>query len=215
MSDEFEREQMPGVGEVFLRRKVTSPRWIMVTMTAIPLGVGALASIGLMLGWLIPDLGAVSGWLMLGTLGTSLTLAGLFTLLNVTFASARIVVSEGEFQLKLGLSGPRIPVAEIASVKLVRTPSNRRGMGVRNDLRGTTTYQLWGGIENVHLEKADGKKLVIVIQDAAPIVDAIKKAMQRRDSPRVRVGELEESTSESDASAEQDSPAAPQTARME
>lgn len=179
MSDAFEREQMPGVGEVLLRRKVTSPRKIMALMTGIPLGVGALASIGLLIaGLLIPAI---------GVLGFALFMSALFTLLNVMFASARLVVSEGEFHLQLGLSGPRIPIAEIASVKLVRKRSRRRGMGVRNDLQGTTTYQLWGGNEAVHLEKTDGKKLVLVIQDAEPIVEAIATALKRRDAPRVRV----------------------------
>jgi hypothetical protein len=179
MSDAFEREQMPGVGEVLLRRKVTSPRKIMALMTGLPLGIGALASVGFLIaGLLIPAV---------GVLGFALFLSALFTLINVTFASARLAVSEGEFHLLLGMAGPRIPIEEIASVKLVRKRSRRRGMGVRNDLQGTTTYQLWGGNEAVHLEKRDGKKLVLVIQDAEPIVEALKLAMQRRDMPRVRV----------------------------
>ena len=183
MSDAFEREQMPGVGEVLLRRKVTSPQKIMALMTGIPLGVGALVSIGLFVaGLMIPAI---------GMLGGSLAMSALFTVINVTFASARLVVSEGEFHLQLGLSGPRIPIAESASVKLVRKRSRRRGMGVRNDLQGTTTYQLWGGNEAVHLEKTNGKKLVLVIQDAEPIVEAIATALKRRDAPRVRVAEPE------------------------
>jgi hypothetical protein len=179
MTDAYEREQMPGIGNVLLRRKVTSPRWIMAMMTGVPLGVGALTGLGLML--------AEQAVFGLGAVGLGVTLSGVFSLMNIAFASARLVVSEGEFHLQLGMAGPRIPIEEIASVKLVRKRSKRRGMGVRNDLQGTTTYQLWGGNEAVHLEKRDGKKLVLVIQDAEPIVEALKLAMQRRDMPRVRV----------------------------
>ena len=184
MTDAYEREQMPGIGEVLLRRKVTSPRWMMALMTGIPLAVGGASGIGLML--------ADQALLGAASLGLGVGLSGLFSLLNVAFASARLAVSEGEFHLQLGMAGPRIPIDEIASAKLVRKRSTRRGMGVRNDLQGTTTYQLWGGNEAVHLEKRDGKKLVLVIQDAEPIVDALNLALQRRDMARVRVEDVAE-----------------------
>lgn len=188
MTDAYEREQMPGIGEVLLRRKVTSPRSIMAAMTGVPLGVGALTGIGLML--------ADQTALGMGVVGLGVTLSGLFSLLNITFASARLAVSEGEFHLQLGTAGPRIPMEEIASVKLVRQRSRRRGMGVRNDLQGTTTYQLWGGNEAVHIEKRDGKKLVLVILEAEPIVDALNEALRRRDKLRVRVAAPDTATPE-------------------
>ena len=69
MSDAFEREQMPGIGEVLLRRKVTSPRKIMALMTGIPLGVGALVSMGLLIsGLLIPAIGVLGGSLTMAAL---------------------------------------------------------------------------------------------------------------------------------------------------
>jgi hypothetical protein len=137
--------------------------------------------------------------------------------LMVTFSTARIVVSEGEVHIQLGLVGPRIPIDEIAGARLAPSGSNRIGMGVRNDLRGTTSYTLWGdNARAVHIEHKNGTRLVVVMKEPEAMVQAIEEAMRRRDRKSVRVrvevpGELhavsdeasEEAASEEAASAEQ------------
>jgi hypothetical protein len=190
VADEYERKQMPGVGEMLLRRKVTSPRWLMGLMVGLPLAIGgvlgALTVIpGLATGDVLPF--ALSG---LAVFGGGAALSAIFALLNALFASARIAVSTGEIHVQLGMAGPKIPIAEVQSVALAPSGSHRMGMGVRNDLRGTTTYTLWGENDRaVHITRTDGRKLVLVIRDAEAIVRAIEEAMAHRDRqvPRARV----------------------------
>lgn len=188
MADRYEREQMPGIGEVLFRHKVSSPRWLMGLMAGLPLGLGAIAGIGTMIGdALVPGLIIVGG---------SAAFSALMASLMVTFSTARIAVSEGEVHLQLGFAGPRIPVEEIASVRLAPSGSNRVGMGVRNDLRGTTLFTLWGdNARAVHIERTDGSKLVVVMKEPEAMVQAIEEAMRRRDrkGTRVRVEEPGES----------------------
>ena len=64
------------------------------------------------------------------------------------------------------------------------------GMGVTNDLRGTTSYTLWGKNDRaVHIERMDGTKLILVVSEPEAIVNAIEDAMARhaRKGARVRV----------------------------
>lgn len=196
MADDYERKHMPGVGEVLLRHKVTSPTWLVASMTALPLALGAFAAIGLIVGGQV-----LAG---LGVLGGAALFAAFFTLLNVTFATARLAVSEGEVHLQLGFAGPKIPIAEIARVTIAPSGSNRIGMGVRSDLRGTTTYTLWGNNERaVHIERTDGSKLVLVVKEADAIVSAIETARARHGAQlRVGVDETPAAASESEEEAE-------------
>ena len=72
--------------------------------------------------------------------------------------------------------------------------TNKVGMGVGNDLRGTTTYRLWGdNARAVHVTKSDGKKLVLVTKEPDALLAALEEALARkgRAAPRVRVGELD------------------------
>lgn len=180
MADAYEREQMPGIGEVLFRHKVSSPRWLMGLMAGLPLALGGAAGIAAMLdGAPLPGLGILAG----AAAGSALS-----AFLMVTFSTARIAVSEGEIHIQLGFAGPRIPIAEIAGVRLAPSGSNRIGMGVRKDLRGTTLYTLWGdNARAVHIERTDGTTLVVVMKEPEAMVQAIEEAIRRRDQEQVRV----------------------------
>ena len=185
MADAYERDEMPGVGQVLHRQRITSPRWMMAIAALAPLlpGVGIAATFAAAGLW-GPALG-----LGLGALG----LGALMSFLMVFFAATRIVVSEGELELKMGMFGPKIPISDIASVSIAPSGTNSIGMGVMNDLRGTTIYKLWGDNERaVHVTTNDGKKRVLVLKDPEVMVAALEEAMARRDrktGARVRVAD--------------------------
>jgi len=107
---------MPSVGEVLFRHKVTSPRWVIALTTLLPstllLGLGTALSF---VGKTGAGLALVAGGLGLGALMGALM---------VTFASARVVVSEGELHVQIGMAGPRVPMAEIESAASDVPPVN-------------------------------------------------------------------------------------------
>ena len=181
MTDAYEREQMPGVGAMLFRHKVTSPRWLMLFVAGWPLLGGLAGALAL----------AMDGQAMgaLAALGGGAALGAVLGSLMLTFASARIAVSEGELHVQLGLAGPRIPMAEIAKVEIAPSGSNKIGMGVRTDLRGSALYTLWGdNARAVHVTKTDGTKLVFVMKEPDAMARAIEEAMTRATrGPRVRV----------------------------
>ncbi|MDQ3033549.1 MAG: hypothetical protein M3Y87_14110 [Myxococcota bacterium] len=182
MADEYERTQMPGVGEVLLRHKVTSPRWLIAGMIGFPITLGALAAAGLaIVGQTLPALAVLAG---------AAAMSALFTFLNVTFSTARVAISEGEIHIQIGLAGPKIPIAEVARVSLAPSGVNKIGMGVGNDLRGTTYYRMWGSNDRaVHVERTDGSKIILVVKEPDAMANAIDEALARakRRGPRVRV----------------------------
>jgi hypothetical protein len=198
MADAYEREAMPGVGEVLHRQRITSPRWLMALSVGLPIlpGLGLAASMAASGLW-----GAALG-LGLGALG----LGAMMSFLMVFFATTRIAVSEGELELKMGMFGPRIPISEIASVSIGRSGTNSIGMGAMNDLRGTTIYKMWGDNERaVHVTTNDGKKRVFVCKEPDAMAAALEEAIARRDRkhPQVRVGAVEtEGAVEDEATAE-------------
>lgn len=193
MADAYEREAMPGVGEVLHRQKVTSPKWAMAIAIAGP--VVPLVGMSLAL--------FVGGQLLagIGALAAAAAAFASMAFVMVTFATARIAVSEGELHLQVGMAGPRVPIAEIARVSLAPSGSNRVGMGVRNDLRGTTTYTLWGRNDRaVHIETTDGKKLVVVCKEPGALAQAIEEAMARKAgrAARVRVADPDAALAEAE-----------------
>lgn len=197
MADAYERDAMPGVGEVLHRQKVTSPRWAMAIATLSPViplvGIGLVSLLG---GQILAGVGALAG---------AAALFGVLTFVMITFASARIAVSEGELHLQLGMAGPKIPMGEIASVAIAPSGTSKVGMGVGNDLRGTTTYRLWGdNARAVHVAKTDGTKLVIVTKEPEALRAAIEEALSRkgRAAPRVRVGDAEGEAEDETAASE-------------
>ena len=194
MTDAYEREAMPGIGEVLHRHKVTSPRWALALVLGLPLGLATIAAAGLALGGQL--LGAAS------LLGGALALSAITTFVMVTFATARIAISEGEIHVQLGFAGPRIPIAEVVGVKVAPSGSNRMGMGVRSDLRGTTLMTLWGDNQRaVHIERTNGTKLVLVCKEPEAMARAIDEALARRDrkAPKVRIADVDENVAEADA----------------
>ncbi|MCZ7686002.1 MAG: hypothetical protein M5U28_47480 [Sandaracinaceae bacterium] len=180
MADAYEREQMPGIGETLFRHKVSSPRWLIGLMAGLPLALGGAFGIGTVIG------GALAAGL--GIFGGAAALSALMGFVMVTFSTARVAVSEGEVHLQLGFAGPRFPIEEIAGVRVAPSGSNRVGMGVRKDLRGTTLYTLWGdNARAVHIERTDGTRLVVVMKEPEAMARAIEEAMRRRDRAGVRV----------------------------
>lgn len=182
MADQYERERMPGVGAMLFRHKVSSPRWLIALMTALPLGLGGAAAVPLLVaGQILPAAAVAAG---------SAVLAAFFTILNVTFSTARIAVSEGEVHIQLGLAGPKLPIGGIARVEVAPSGINKVGMGVGSDLQGTTYYRFWGDNRRaVHLETITGKRLVIVMKEPDAMARAIEEAMARHRgaAPKVRV----------------------------
>lgn len=179
---------MAGVGETLHRQKVTSPRWAIALVVGIPFSALGMVGIGLALTGLL-GLGA-------GLVVGSLVLAGLSTVAMVVFASARIAVSEGEIHIQIGMAGPRIPIASVVRVELAPSGTNKVGMGVGNDLRGTTTYRMWGNNdEAVHIHLEGGKRLIVVCKEPVALHRAIQEALARRARVKVRVepSELEAS----------------------
>lgn len=201
MTDAYERDAMPGIGAMLHRHKVTSPRWAFALALGLPLGMASIAAVGIALGGQL--LGAAA------LFGGALAYTALMTFVMVTFATARVAISEGEIHVQLGFAGPRIPIAEVASVKVAPSGSNRMGMGVRSDLRGTTLITLWGDNQRaVHIERTNGTKLVLVCKEPEAMARAIEEALARRDrgAPKMRVGEADASAAE--AEAHEDAPAA-------
>lgn len=194
MADEFERKEMAGVGEVLHRYRAASPPWL--------LGLTVVLSSAGLFGSAIAT--ALAGPAMLGAaLGLAaggVAVAGLASFLMITFAVGRVAVSEGELDVKLGLWGPKIPIADIASVTVAPSGTNRIGMGVGNDLQGRTTYRMWGdNARAVHVRLTSGKTLVLVTKDGDALAGALREAMARRASVKVRVAldEAEEAMEES------------------
>ncbi len=182
MADAYEREEMPGKGEVLFRHKVSSPRWLIGLMGAFPLVLGGAGAI-------VAGVAEGSG-VGAGVFAGAAALSALMSFVMVTFATGRIAVSEGERHLQIGFAGPRIPIEEIASVRVAPSGINRIGMGASNDLRGTTYYTLWGdNARAVHIERTDGSKLVIVMKEPDAMARAIEEAMARtgRGAVRARV----------------------------
>jgi hypothetical protein len=173
---------MPGVGEVLFRHKVTSPRWVIALTTLLPstllLGLGTALSF---VGKTGAGLALVAGGLGLGALMGALM---------VTFASARVVVSEGELHVQIGMAGPRVPMAEIESVAIAPSGGNKLGMGASIDLRGNRYIRMWGRNEDaVHVRLKSGTSIVLTTKEPEPMAAALREALARRDrmAPRVRV----------------------------
>lgn len=185
MADAYERDEMPGVGEVLHRAKVTSPKWLMALSVLAPVLPGAFVA---------ATLAAAGQWGAALGLGLgALALGGMMSFLMVFFATTRIVVSEGELELKMGMFGPKIAIADIESVSIAPSGTNSIGMGAMNDLRGTTIYKLWGdNRRSVHVTANDGKKRVFVLKEPEVLAAALEEAIARRDrkaGARVRVAD--------------------------
>lgn len=171
---------MPGVGQVLFRHKATTPKRLTQLSVVLPLLCTAIPAAAFALA------GTYGGAAAMAALGLGLSL--FFGLMALVFASARIVVSEGEVSVQLGMGGPRVAVADIESVALAPSGLNSVGMGIKSDLRGTTYVKAWGDNKSaVHIRKRDGKRLIVITKEADAMVRAIEEALRRSGSPRARV----------------------------
>lgn len=182
MADAYERDAMPGVGEVLFRHKVTSPRGLVGLATLFP---------SILLGGLGVGL-AVAGYTVAGVavIGGGVALGAVMAFLMVTFAAARIVVSEGEIHVQIGMSGPRIPIDEVVSVKVAPSGKHRVGMGASIDVHGNRYIRMWGdNATAVHVELTSGKSIVMTMKEPEAMAAAIEEAIRRRDrvAPKLRV----------------------------
>lgn len=182
MADEYERGHMAGVGEVLHRVKASVPRGLFVFLTATPLIASGLAAAML--------LGAGSLVTIAGIVGAGVLVSLGLGAIMLVFAGVRLVVSEGEVSVQIGFAGPRVSIADIASVSRGYSGTNSYGLGVMNDLRGTTILKMFGdNAMAVHIHKKDGSKLVLVTKENDAVFAAVREALARRDArlPRVRV----------------------------
>lgn len=197
MADEYERGHMAGVGEVLHRVKASVGRGLFGFLASTPL-VAAAVSAAMLLG----AAPAATIGLILG--GGVLASVGLGALMLV-FAGVRLVISEGEVAAQLGFAGPRVAVADIASVSRGPSGTNSYGLGVMRDFQGNTILKMFGdNATAVHLHKKDGTKLVLVTKENDAVFAAVTEALARRDAklPRVRVEAAEDDAAAEEASDE-------------
>ena len=184
MTDAYEREHMPGIGAVLHRQKQTVPRWAVGLVIGMPLAMTAFFASTLIAAGSVLAAGLAMGGALLASLVGGAAM--------ITFASARLVVSEGELCVQLGFAGPRIAMGDVARVSIGPSGTNRNGIGIRRSLGGTTWVFMWGdNARAVHVERKDGTKLVLVTKETDALHAALEEALARRDgkAPRVRIAD--------------------------
>lgn len=184
MTDAYERTHMRGVGKMLHRAKVTTPRGLLAVPVVVLAVMGMLGSI------LLAAVGAP--YVALGVGLGALALAAFFGFMSLTFGAGRVAVSEGEIHIQLGMAGPKIPIEDVARVRVAPSGFNRVGMGVNKDLRGTTVFRMWGdNAHAVHIEQKDGSRTVLVIEEPDAVASAIQEALARRSGsvPLVRAAD--------------------------
>ena len=140
------------------------------------------------------------------------TMGLLFLLLAVAFAVVRTLVTEREVHVKYGLSGPRIPLESITSVRVVRYKWTRfGGWGIRIGIDGTRAYVPGPGdvVEIGYREGAVERKVQIGVSEPAVVARKIQEA--RNACTGLRFAEDVERSAELEAAAEEE--AAPARAR--
>lgn len=198
MTDDYERQYMPGEGAVLYRDKATIPRWALGLVGGLPPTIGAVVS-GVLLATGIAVLPALAP--VLGTVA----LAGIAAGCMVLFASARLVVSEGAMELKIGMSGPRIPIDDIEAVDVTRSATRARGLGVRVQSNGKV-YNMMGHPDRaVRLKlRSSDRPIFVVNRDPTALADAIRAAMARRGAVHARVAADQTAAAEAEVPAAAD-----------
>jgi len=184
MTDAYEREHMPGIGAVLHRQKATVPRWAVGLAVGLPLVMSAFLASTLV----------AAGSVMVASLvaGAALVASVVVGAAMITFASARLVVSEGELAVQLGFAGPRVAIGDVARVFIGPSGTNKNGIGIRRALGGKTWVFMWGdNARAVHVERKDGTRLVLVTKETDALHAALEEALARRDgaAPRVRIAD--------------------------
>ncbi|HEY1099224.1 MAG TPA: hypothetical protein VGF99_09855, partial [Myxococcota bacterium] len=156
--DAYGRAFMGGDTIVFFDR-VRAPWWLNAAMvTAGAIGVVAAASTG--------D-------------ATGIVTAGAIAVMTTTMASMlamlRTAVTTSQVHIQYGLFGPKIAVAEIASVEVVDyEPTRWGGWGIRRGLLGGTAYSIPGkGGKAVRITTTSGKVVEVTSQQPAALRSAI------------------------------------------
>lgn len=177
---------MAGVGEVLHRVKASVGRGLFAFVASIPL-VSAAAGATMLTGASLAPIAIVLAGGVLGSLALGA--------LMLVFAGVRLVISEGEVSAQLGFAGPRVAVADIASVSQGPSGTRSYGLGVMRDFQGNTILKMLGdNATAVHIHKTDGTRLVLVTKENDAVLAAVREALARRDAklPRVRVESVED-----------------------
>lgn len=196
VADEYEREHMPGIGEVLFRQKTTTPPWLVGLITGLPLIGGTIfAAVGM-----IDGLGALPA---LGIVASTAAGSALMGALFVVFSGGRIAISEGELHIQLGPAGPRVPIETIRSVTIGASGINKFGLGVQKHLDGTTIFSFFGdNARSVRIERDGAAPLVLVCKEPDAVAAALHEAMARNArkaaAPQVRVADGNASEEESE-----------------
>ncbi len=193
--DDYEREYMPGEGDVLHRQKAAIPRWVLAVPMLpglVGVGVGAvmLATGGLAL---LPALAVIGG-----SAAYTALMGGIMVATGVT----RVTVSEGALELQMGPGGVTIPLHEIERISVGDSGVRNVGIGKRITLDGTRVYSMLGdNARAVRIERASQPRVVIVCKEPDALVAAVEEARARAAAPRVRVATAEDAPDEVEASA--------------
>ena len=173
MADGYERDYMPGDGEVLYRKKIKGPYWVSGLVGAIPAIGGGIASFFLAgFGKGMLALGAALGGVALGAVATACLFA---------FMAARIVVSRGELHVQIGMAGPKIRIDDIESFAVADSGYRARGLGARKNPDGSTIYNMLGEGEKAVRLQVRGRKAPIyfVCPEPHELVDALARAKEQ------------------------------------
>ncbi|HHH29562.1 MAG TPA: hypothetical protein ENK57_14615 [Polyangiaceae bacterium] len=180
VTDDFEGEHMVTSGQVLLRDKLTTRPMAGV------LGGAALVALAFSLFQLF----ALPAEAMVAPAAT--VVAALFlALAAVTLTVVRTVVTSDEVMVRLGLWGPRVPIADVVSVRAIDYPMIKYGgWGIKRGIDGSWAYTIPGGTGRVvELEYRDGSKTKKVVFSAER-PEAVAEAILRATSGRLRIEDV-------------------------
>jgi len=118
----------------------------------------------------------------------AMVLLGLmFLLLSVGFAVVRTVVTEQEVNVKYGLSGPRIQLEDITSVRVVPYEWTKfGGWGIRIGIDGTRAYvPASGDVLEICYQDGGDKRVLIGVKEP----HVVARQIQRARAARLRIDE--------------------------
>lgn len=157
-------------GEVLFQQTAKQRRLAVLLIDAVPLLTAIIVAA---LGVLEGGMGALpaSAIVAAGLVGSGLLSRGLSA-----EATARVVVTRRELQVELGTASPRLPVAEIRSVRIAPSGLVSRGLGVKRFAQGKVIFSLLGDDARAVWVEREGPPMVIVCRDPDDLRDAITEA---------------------------------------
>lgn len=145
-----------------------------------------------------------------------LAMSAFFAFLWTTLSVIRTVVSDREVHVQYGLWGPRVPIEQVRSCRVVDYDWARfGGWGIKRDGEGTWAYVFTNGkVVELTWQEPDGteKKVLFSASDPEAIVRAVQQA--RDESPTTERASVEPSARlrvEPDAKAESEPEEAPES----